>query len=301
MDTRAVAAVLFFPCLLAADERLDRVLSRLAEATEAFLRVAPLALSEETLVQKTWRAPSLLRPQPGAPRGQSGKPGLQTREIVSEYGFSTLADSPNVLHEIRQVISVDGRQVRNRESARLTLSLGASSRDVRVKRRMLRELETYGLTSAAIDLGQMILLFAPPHAGDYEFQLAGHGEIPPDKALIFNFLQTRGASSVTVFEGRNARRESIQGELWVRESDSLPLRVLIRTGRAQGRHRLRDEAAVDYAMSPYGALLPSTVVHREYLDDRLEVEHLFRYAPFRKFSAETHIKFDEAPPEQTPP
>jgi len=291
---RRAAALLFLPCLLAADERLDRVLARLAEETGAFARVAPLTLSEETLVQKTWRAPSLLRPQ-------RGKPGLQTREIVSEYGFSTFADSPNVLHEIRQVISVDGKQVRNRDSARLTLSLGANSRDDRVKRRMLRELESYGLTTAAIDLGQMILLFAPPHLGDYEFHLAGHGEIPPDKALIFNFLQTRGAGSVTIFEGRTARRESLQGELWVRESDNLPLRVLIRTSRGERGHRLRDEAAVDYAMSPHGALLPSAAVYREYLDDRLEVENLFSYAPFRKFSAETHIKFDEVPSQKPPP
>jgi hypothetical protein len=29
--------------------------------------------------------------------------------IVSEYGYSTFAESPNVLHEFRQVISVDGK------------------------------------------------------------------------------------------------------------------------------------------------------------------------------------------------
>jgi hypothetical protein len=219
---------------------------------------------------------------------------------VSEYGFSTFADSPNVLHEIRQVISVDGRQIRNRESARLSLSLGASSQDDRVKRRMLRELETYGLTSAAIDLGQLILLFTAPHLNDYEFELKSRGEMPLGAALIFGFRQIRGQGSVTIFEGRNAQRQPIQGELWVRESDDLPLRVVIRTSRGQGRNQLRDEATVDYAVSSYGVLLPSAVVHREYLNDRLEVEDVSSYAPFRKFAAETQIQFGEVPSEEIP-
>jgi hypothetical protein len=165
---------------------------------------------------------------------------------------------------------------------------------------MLRELENYGLKSAVLDLGQLILLFAPSRLNDYVFELKERSLTPPAAVLIYNFRQVRGEEAVTIFEGRTAQRQPIQGELWAREQDGLPLRVAIRTERVQGGHRSRHEATVDYAVSPYGVLLPSAVVHREYLDDRLEVENLFSYAPFRKFGAETQIKFDEAPAEEIP-
>ena len=164
---------------------------------------------------------------------------------------------------------------------------------------MLREFESFGLTSAAVDLGQLILLFTGRRLGDYEFELNGCGALPPERASIVEFRQISGYGSVTVFEGRSARREPVQGELWARESDGLPLRIVIRTIRGQDGHRLRNEATVDYAMSPHGALLPSSVTHREYLDDRLETESVCRYAPFRMFSSESQIKFDEVPKEET--
>ncbi len=300
MGRLGLLLLLLGPGSPAADGQLEPILARLAEEAAAFVRIAPLTLSEETLVQTTTPAPSLLRPQgsPARRPGAGSKSG--PRRIVSEYGFTTFADSPNVLHEIRQVISVDGRPVRNRDSARLSLSLGTRSIDDRVKRRLLRELEEYGLSSAAVDLGQLILLFTAPHLKDYEFKLKDRGQAAAGGTLIVGFEQVGGEGSVTVFEGRSARRQPIAGEIWVRESDNLPLRVTIRTGRTQGQHQLRDEAWVDYAVSPHGTLLPSAVVHREYLDERLEVEDVASYAPFRKFAAETEIKFDAPAPEEAP-
>ena len=273
--------------------RLETILARLSEEAEAFLRIAPLALSEETLVQRVSRAPTLLRRQSPAPPGQMPGLGFRTREIVSEYGYSTFADSPNVLHEIRQVLSVDGKQVRKRDPGRLTLSLRAGSRDDRVKRRLLKEFESFGLTSAAVDLGQIILLFTRQRLADYEFEINGCGALPPERALILEFRQISGYGSVTVFEGRSARRETIQGEIWARESDGLPLRIVIHTFRGQEGHSLQNEATVDYAMSPHGAILPSSVTHREFLDGRLETESVCRYAPFRRFSSESQIRFEE--------
>ena len=51
----------------------------------------------------------------------------KTREIVSEYGYSALRDSPSALHEFREVTKVDGRQVMTQETARRTLTLGVTS------------------------------------------------------------------------------------------------------------------------------------------------------------------------------
>ena len=291
-------AALATPCLLAclhAQDRLEQFLTRLAEEAETFLQVAPKTLSEETLRQKAARKPPRFRPRLGAPAAQPSQLQYQTREIVSEYGYSTLEDSPNVLHEFRQVISVDGKPVRSRETARRTLSFGVSSRDDRAKRRMLRELENYGLASAAVDLGQIILLFTKRRLEDFQFEWTGRGQLNSADASVYSFRQVGGTGSVTIFQGHRATREPLQGEVWVRESDCLPLRVAIATQRHEDKHFFRDEATVDYAMSPHGVLLPESLLHREYIDGRLEIENLFHYTPFRRFSAEAEIKFSTVP------
>lgn len=293
----SAAVLLLLPMLAAADDRLERFLTRLAEEAEVFLQVAPRTLSEETLQQKAAKKPSRFRLRLGAPASGPPQPQYQMREIVSEYGYSTFEDSPNVLHEFRQVISVDGRLVRSRETARRTLSLGVSSRDDRVKRLMLRELQDRGLTSVAVDLGQIILLFTKRQLVNYQFEWTGRGQLNSADASVISFLQVGGAGSVTIFSGRRATRETLQGEVWVRESDFLPLRISILTQRELDRHFFRDEATVDYAMSPHAVLLPASVVHREYIDGRLESESLFRYTAFRRFSAKADIKFTSEPPE----
>jgi hypothetical protein len=191
---------------------------------------------------------------------------------------------------------VDGRVVRSREKARQTLSLGVSSREDRLKRRMLRELQDHGLTSVAVDLGQIILLFTKRQLVNFQFEWTGRGQLNSADASVYSFLQVGGAGSVTIFAGRRATRETLQGEVWVRESDCLPLRVFIVTQREHDRHLFRDEATVDYSMSPHAVLLPASVVHREYIDGHLEIESLFRYAAFRRFSAEAEIKFTSEPP-----
>ena len=52
------------------------------------------------------------------------------------------------------------------------------------------------------------------------------------------------------------------------------------------------EGTVDYAMSAHGCILPAAVVHRELVGDKLLSENIFQYTPFRKFGAETELKFD---------
>jgi hypothetical protein len=295
MVRRAALATLCLVGCLRAQDRLEQFLTRLAEEAETFLQVAPKTLSEETLRQKAARKPPRFRLRLSAPAAQPPQLQYQTREIVSEYGYSTFEDSPDVLHEFRQVISVDGKPVRSRETARRTLSFGVSSRDDRVKRRMLRELENYGLASAAVDLGQIILLFTKRRLEDFQFEWTGRGQLNSADASVYSFRQVGGTGSVTIFQGRRATREPLQGEVWVRESDWLPLRVAINTQRHEGKHFLRDEATVDYTMSPHGVLLPESLLHREYIDGRLEIENLFNYTPFRMFSAEAEIKFSTVP------
>ncbi len=54
---------------------------------------------------------------------------------------------------------------------------------------------------------------------------------------------------------------------------------------------MRDEAEVDYDMSPHHVLVPVAVSHHEYRDGELTAENLFTYGPFRRFGAESGITY----------
>src|SRR5260370_1402859 len=95
-----------------------------------------------------------------------------------------------------------------------------------------------------------------------------------------------------VSEGNTALRAALQGVIWVRNPDYLPLRIKLLSARKEGAYVVNTEATVDYAMSPHGCILPAAVVHRDTVAGKLITENLFQYAPFRKFGADSELKFD---------
>lgn len=295
MRTRVTAAAIGLALTAAAQEgTLEKALARVAEEAEAFRSAAPKVLGEETLRQRAVSKLARFRPRIG---GDTKPPEVKykTREIVSEYSFSTLRESPNVLHEFREVVAVDGRPVKTREMARRTLTLGVTSQDDRVKKKMLENFEKHGLVGAATDFGQVILLFGKRRFDDYQFAFAGKSRIREQDVIGFSFRQREGKESMTIFEGRRVIRRPLQGELWVRETDYLPVRVVLSALHEQGANTAVDEATVDYSMSKYGALLPDSVVHRQRVAGQVVVENAFQYASYRMFSAETEVKFTELP------
>lgn len=278
-----------------AEERLAQILSRVSEEAEVFRQMAPKLLSQETLRQRALEASPRFRPRLGQAATQPSKPQYRTREIVSEYTFSSFRESPNTIHEFRQVISVDGRQVATREKARSTLVLGIRSEDDRLKKRLLEEFARHGLSGAAADFGQLILLFTRRRLENYSFQYAGAGRLGAENAAILSFRQKAGEESLTIFERRKAIREPLEGRLWVREPDFLPLRIELHADRKDGEQLIRDEATVDYVMSPHAVITPASVVRRRFAGGLLVVEDVFQYSPFRLFAAEAEIKFTQAP------
>jgi hypothetical protein len=274
---------------------LDEILRRVSEEAEVFVRVAPKTFAEETLRQKARKAPPRFRPRVGEAALKPPPVRYQTREIVSEYGYSAFRDSPYLLHEFRQVISVDGRRRQAPEKARQTLSLGVQSEDDNVKKRMLLDFEKHGLVGTVTDFGQLLLLFSRRRLGEYRFTLAGTTRLGADRIATVRYRQVAGEQSLTVFEGRKAIHQNLTGEIWVRLPDLAPVRITLTANREEGKATIREEAAVDYVMSSHGVMLPVSVVHRQFRGDDLITENLFRYTSFHRFSAESEIKFTEVP------
>ena len=279
---------------------LPEILARVAEEAEVLAQNAPKALTQETLEQRTMVLPPRALLRVGKAATVTPKPKLLVREIVSEYSVGSLkeSDSPDLV-EFRQVVSVDGRRVQSAEHARHALSLGIQSPNDRVRKRMLEDFAKHGLVDVATDYGLILLAFTKRGLANMQVTPAGETRVGAEDALIFSWRQTSAAGGELDFFGNQSVRRPLQGMFYVRKSDGLPLRVQAWAEHPDAKRTIRDEAAVDYALSAHGFLMPASVVHRHLVDGRLWIENLYRYEPFKLFSADAEIKFTEVP--ETPP
>jgi len=305
MRLAASAALLLTAASLQGAHDLGLILRRVSEEAEVFRVMAPRVVARETLRQKARKKRSRFRIRVGEAALKPPPPKFQTRVIVSEYGFSTLKEAPEALLEVRQVISVDGRKITSRRKARDTLTLGLLNQDDRAKKRMLKQFEKLGLRGAATDFGQLILLFRRTNLGRYRFRIERRERLRQNTALVLHYEQKEGPEAFTIFEGRQAVHARLQGELWVRETDYVPLRITVRTEQPSEKYTIVHEGRVDYATSRFGVLLPAQVAYRKSADGELLVENTASYEEFHMFTVESAIEFPAseaaAPPPTAPP
>ena len=264
-----------FALALRADERTQELALRLAGEAQAFENIAPQLVGRETLHQRVMAAPSRFKIRVGD-AAQHPVAAWKEHEIVSEYAFAALGRE---IHELRQVTSVDGKQVAGQTQAQDALAKLITSPNDERKRRALEQLEKYGLQGAATDFGQILLLFT----------VSGPRLLGIVPAQVFHYKQLDGPHALTVFRGASAAKTqslSVEGEIWVREADGLPLRITMAATDSSADKTLREEATVDYALSEFGTLLPVETTHRE-LRSGIEVEeNKFTYSEFHRFGAQ---------------
>jgi hypothetical protein len=151
------------------------------------------------------------------------------------------------------------------------------------------------LRGAVTDFGQLILLFTRRELERYEFAAKGTNSLNGAAVAVFSYKQLDGPEALTLIEANRKdlmRRLPIEGEIWVRENDHVPLRITLVSKEGEGAFGLREEATVDYAMSAYGALLPVSTAHRELRGGNTVAENQFTYTDFHKFGASSEIKFE---------
>jgi hypothetical protein len=163
---------------------------------------------------------------------------------------------------------------------------------------MMEEFARHGLVGTASDIGQLILLFTRRNLGRYEFQFEGSALVGAERCFVFSYKQMEGPEGVTVWRGNRFAHQKLTGQVFVRQSDFLPLRIAFASVVGQDARAVREEAQVEYTMSRFGTLLPAAVVHREFRGDALTVENVFSYSNFRRFGASTAVQFDTESPHQ---
>lgn len=196
---------------------MDKLLRRVAEEAGQFARVAPNAVAEETLEQRVVMGPPRFRPRAGASAIAVPERKTRRRVVVSEFGYAAWKQRPDVLHEFRKVVTVDGRRKADAEKARATLTAGIRSPEDEIRKQMLRDFEKVGLVGSASDLSPMLLLFLRTNQEHYRFAPARRAYLGAVPALVLLYEQKAGDAEMTIYEGREALHQKLAGELWVRE------------------------------------------------------------------------------------
>ncbi len=147
-------------------EALDRTASNFAAG-------APGLMSEETLDQHGRRGFIEIM------RGKKDEikdldftlpEDFHDHQVVSNYGLAEVG-RPRVLHEIRTIMTIDGKALEDPGEARHVLTAGLQSPDDDTKRRLLENLDRNQLEGAVTDFGQLILLFSKRYQSDYRFSI----------------------------------------------------------------------------------------------------------------------------------
>ena len=286
------------------DPPRDPLLNRLAEEAEVFAQSAAKLVGEETLRQRALKSGTRFRPRIGQAALEPPKPVYQSRELISEFGYTTIGA---LWHEAREVRGIDGKTVQNTEKARQKLVLGLRSDDDLVKKKLLEDLEKHGLLGSATDFTLSLLMFRGRNLDNYQFAQVRRDRVGADEAVIFSFSQAGGEESFTIFQGKRTVRQKLTGHVWLRAGDGLPLRIHL-TSTIPGKDSsgdIIDEAVIDYLRSPAGLLLPASVRHYRMGGTMMLAENNFSYGNFKRFSADSEIKFtpveDDEPPSAAPP
>jgi hypothetical protein len=293
---RTLCLLLLVP-ILRADELTNKMRARVSEEAEAFQRLAPEVLGEETLHQRSMKPPARFHPRIGTAATTAPKPEWQDRTIVSEYGFTSMAGADaGSLHELRQITAVDGKKIEDAKKAQEALAKAISAKDDSRKKALLKQFEKYGLLGAVTDYGQALLLFTRRNMERYEFTTKGENWLNGQHVSVFGYRQLEGPETVTLIEEKNndrVRHLRIEGEIWVRSDNLVPVRIIMSAvSPGADADRVKEDAAIDYAMSQYGALLPLKTEHRETRGGKISAENQFSYSNFKKFGASSDIKFE---------
>lgn len=283
--------------LLAQGPPADPLIARLSEEAEVFHYNITKIVGEETLEQRALKRQMRFRPRIGKAATEAPPLLWQNRTLISEYGVAPFKESGGVYHEVRQVKSVDGQTIGKAGEARMSLAKNMVNADDKVRRKLLLDFEKHGLIGTATDFALSLLIFRRDSLHNFEITPVGRDQVGYDDAIRYEFIQRRGDSQFTIFQGNDTVKQGLRGQVWIRAKDSQPLKMTLVSQFPYQDEVWRDEGTIEYQMSNWGFLLPSRVVHRRTADTKLQTENTFRYGKFQRFAADAEIKFEVADPE----
>lgn len=263
------------------------LLDALAGTAAVFSHSAPGLLAREDLHQRGRRGLISLPPRDSRDEPENASVKLpqsfHIHDVISDYSFAQMGKE-GVIHEIRAVLAIDGRAVSRERDARRALILGFQSPGDDLRLRLLEKFEHSRLEGAVTDFGQTILLFAGAAQRNYRFTRGSDRLFGKEPVAVVAYDQIAGDSGLTVFHERTGSVRSARGEIWLRRSDLLPLRITMFTDATlPGELTVRDQAVIDYTPTPFG-LAPLHIRHMQFLNSDLVVENDLRYSGYQRLT-----------------
>jgi hypothetical protein len=258
-----------------------------ARAAAIFARSAPGIVARERLEQRGRRGFVQVLEQQAKKQDSNVTvklpPEFRTHIVVSDYGLGQIGQT-HAIHELRSILTIDGREISPADEARHALAIGIQSPDDELKHRLLENFERNRLEGAVTDFGQLILLFTAAAGRHYTFAM-GHKRLLNGVPMIaLNYTQTSGATGLTVFHEHTMSVRSTHGEIWLRTEDLLPLRIIMDAETPVTESlQVRDNAVVDYTPTPVG-LAPAHIHHMQLLGPDLLVENDLQYSEYQRLT-----------------
>jgi|HubBroStandDraft_6_1064221.scaffolds.fasta_scaffold130099_3 hypothetical protein len=288
-----LAVVGFLPALLLHAQspcELAECLDALARTAATFAATAPGLMAEETLDQRGRHGfYEALKKKKFKDLDLKLPPDFRTHHVISSYALAEIGEA-HALHEVRTIVSMDGRSLTTAADAGRALTTRLQSNDDRIRRQLLEDLQHDQLEGAVTDFGPLILLFTERSRKDYTFDIVGEQHLGQEPVVILGYRQISGEHGLTVFNERTEERQPASGQIWLRQKDLLPIRITMNTEEPLTKKlTIRTMALVDYMPSPFG-LVPTSVIHMQFLSvgltsHSLMVENDFHYSDFHKIRA----------------
>jgi len=265
----------------------DTLVEATARAAAIFERSAPGIVARERLEQRGRRGFVQVLEQQAKKQDANTTvklpPKFRTHVVISDYALGQIGKT-RAIHEIRSILTIDGRTVSPAEKARHALAIGIQSEDDELKHRLLENFERNRLEGAVTDFGQLILLFNAAARPHYAFTMGHERRLNGVPMIALQYTQTSGATGLTVFHERTMNVRSTHGEIWLRTEDLLPLRIIMDAETpVTGALQVRDNAVVDYTPTPFG-LAPAHIHHMQYLGPDLLVENDLQYSGYQRLT-----------------
>ena len=259
------------------------LIDAVANTAAIFSRTAPGLVAQEVLHQRGRRGLINILQQGQKEATVKLPQDFRTHEAVSDYALAQIGDS-RAIHEIRSLITIDGRTVKAADEARHALAIGVKSPDDELKHRLLENFERNRLEGAVTDFGQLILLFGASARSRYTFTMGHQRLLNGVPMTALEYKQVSGSTGLTVFHERVMDVRSAQGEIWLRNEDLLPLRITMFTeSPLPGGLVIRDNAVVDYTPTTVG-LAPAHIHHMQFLSADLLVENDLQYSGYQRLT-----------------
>jgi hypothetical protein len=287
--------------LLRAQSSLD--LAVLGSRAQSFAESLTNLVCTETLRQRELRYESRLRIRRDDNVLVAPPPKILQREIVSDLGYALDGADKPIWREVRKVIRVDSKAVTTQAKARERLLFGLRSNRDRDRQRLLAEFTRHGLDVTVTDYGLSLLLFLPAELPKYDFlpdpdakeEFSG-----ADRLRAFRFRRRDQEANVTVFDGKKVTHAPLEGRLWVKQSDSTPVRIQLLAATQDEEIPILDDGTVEYAPSRFGPLVVSSVRFVRRVSGRNVAEADYQYTNHQKFGADAELKFETVPEDPKP-